>query len=582
MRTLPARLQLANDHIDAGRDEQARAILARALAADPDDTDANSMICYVLRRLGRYEQALFYARRALTRVPADPNLLTNLGNLLMTTGDFDGAREAYSRAVASDPGHAEARVGLSNSLNVRHRYDEAEAACRAGLERHPGYPKLLANLGVSLLYSGRAREAVRVLREGAALHPDDPKLAIGVPHTMNYAGDSDPADVLGAHRAYGVLLRRMFGPPGVLPARTGVGRLRVGFMSGDLRAHACAFFIEPLLEHLDRAAFEPVCYSTALREDATSARLRSRVGLWRSVAHLDIHELVRVIRGDRVDVLVELSGLTDGHRLPALHLRCAPVQATYFGYPNTTGVQGVDRRIVDSITDPPGEADALAVERLARLDPCFLCYRPLEGAPAPGRDRDGAFTFGSFNNLAKLDDLTVDLWAVALRAAPGSRLFLKNQGLATEGMRALTARRFEAAGIDPARLELEPPGAGAAEMLGAYARMDAMLDSFPYHGTTTTCEALFMGVPVVTLMGRVCAARVSGSILAACGRQEWAAATPEAFAGIAGALAAEGPRDAGARLALRGRFLDSPACDAPAFARRFGALLRDMRRAAGT
>ncbi len=576
MTSLPPRLKIANDHIDAGRLEQARAALQRALQSDPDDTDANSMMCWVLRRLGEHDRAMFFAGRALRRFPDDPNLLVNLGNLQLQKGRADDAIATYHRAAAAAPDHAECVVGLSNALALAHRHDESLAVCREGLERHPDYPKFLSNSAAALLQMGRAREAVATLRRAASLHPDDPRIATGMANAVNYAGDEEPDTILAAHAAYGALVERLLGPTPQPPPLSGRTRPRIGFLSGDLRTHSVGYFAEPILEHLDRGAFETIVYSTAGNEDAMSARMRGHVSLWRNVVVAEIDELARLIRADGVDILIELAGHTLGNRLLVLHRRPAPIQMTAIGYPNTTGLSAADYRMGDPVILPD---DPDRFERVVRVGPSCVCYRPPGDAPPP-ECAPGPFTFGSFNTLAKLDDLTVSLWARTMAKVPDSRLLLKASALRSEAVRRDVSGRFERAGVAPDRLDLLGWSPGTAEHLSLYNRVDVALDTFPYHGTTTTCEALFMGVPVVTLMGRTAAARVGGSILRGAGFPELVADDPEAFVRAAGDLAARGRRDDLNRRRLRDALLASTICDGPGFARRLGAALTSLVRAA--
>jgi protein O-GlcNAc transferase len=576
----PARLNLARTHIEQGRYDQARAVLARILTREPLDPAANNLMGFTLRRLGLDAQAMFYARRALDAEPGNPGLAVNVANLLLAAGDPDNAADMYRRAIDLEPARPEARVGLTHALHARRRHHDAVPVAREGLRHAPDDPRLAAALAESLLYSGRPRDAVDALRHARAANPDNPTLARALAVASNYAGHLAPTDLLDAHRAWGRQVESAVTPSLTHPPAPDDPErpLRLGVISGDLRNQACAFFIEPILEHLDRDRFTTTCYSTCPAEDHVSRRLRDHVRQWRHVPRETPHELAAIIRRDRIDIIIDCSGHTDGNRLLALHHRPAPIQATYLGYPNTTGLTAIDLRIVDHVTDPAPAFDALAVERLLRLDPCFLCYRPPDEAPQPTRDPASAFTFGSFNNLAKMDDDAIRLWAAAMAQSPGARLLLRNHGLTTESARDEVRARLADAGIDPARLDLHPPAADSRATLAAYASMDAMLDSFPYHGTTTTCEALFMGVPVVTLMGDRSASRVGGSILRAAGCGEWAADSPEAYIHAAESLARAGPRDRAARDELRSRFNASPVRDAPAFAARLGDALRTVWR----
>jgi predicted O-linked N-acetylglucosamine transferase (SPINDLY family) len=487
-------------------------------------------------------------------------------------------------ALAKDERSLQARLGLVNVLNTSTRFDEAEEACIRGLEIYPGHVTLTGDLSLARMMAGRAREAVAVLKEGLRRNPGERSLIAALPYAMNYAGDVDPREIFEAHAAYGRLVKEN-APGNHLPPHVDLNpdrRLRLGVLSGDLRTHAVGFFAEPLLAGHDRAQFEITCYSTTSHEDATSKRLATYVSRWRNVSRESSFTLNAIVRRDEIDLLLEYSGLSAGHRLPMLHLRPAPVQMTYFGYPNTTGIEACDYRIVDSLTDPREPwYDALAVEKLWRLDPCFLCYSPPSGLPDPASapsSRGQPFTFGSFNALSKLDDLTVSMLAGVLHAAPGAQLFMKYHGLNGASVRRSVLARFAAAGVGEDRLLLEGPEPNAAAMMPHYARMDVMLDSFPYHGTTTTCEALYMGVPVVTRAGRTCLSRVGVSILTNAGLPELIAEDEAGFIRIASGLAKNPSQLAAVRSGLRDRFVASPACDAKAYVGRMQGAFRQMWR----
>jgi predicted O-linked N-acetylglucosamine transferase (SPINDLY family) len=575
----------AQTHMAAGRFEQAQALLTQSLARNPNQPLAIDLLAGILMRLGRMDQAKFYARRSVSLRPGDPNALFNLGKLLVTVGEAGEAIECFQKAAALEPDNPVTLGALTNALNVSQQFDEAERVARRGLERWPEHVDLMVDLASSLQCTGRVREAVPILRRASALAPDDPFAATLYAGSVNYAGDVEPGDAFEAHRAYGRLVERAF-PGGHLAPRLDPDperRLRLAVLSGDLRAHACGYFIEPLLEHHDKTVVEITCLSTASVEDAVSARLRRMAEGWKTVTPLTVPQLADLIRKDRYDIILEMSGHTGGHRLQMFQLRPAPISITYFGYPNTTGVSAIDYRLVDSITDPCEPwYDGLASEKLWRLDPCFLCYKAhaLAPAAAPPPSASGQpFTFGSFNNLAKHDEIALDLYRRALEAVPGSRMMFKYGGLQRPEVRERMLSRLAGAGVDASRVILEPPGKSTLETLPSYAKMDLMLDSFPYHGTTTTCESLYMGVPVVTMMGRVCAARVSGSILANIGLGDLVAQSPEEYASIAAGLARDPARLASIRSGLRARMLASPVCDGPGFARRMEAALRAMWRA---
>jgi len=300
---------------------------------------------------------------------------------------------------------------------------------------------------------------------------------------------------------------------------------------------------------------------------------------WHPCASMSMEGLDAAIRERSIDVLIELSGHTEAGRLPALAGKPAPVIISAIGYPNTTGLPSVDWRVVDSITDPPG-SEHLCTERLLRLDPCFLCYSPPSQAPEPAMPpADAPIMFGSFNNAAKIGPSSIELWARVLKAVPGSRLLLKSQTLSDAAGRARIERRFTEAGIDASRLELLAWSKTRQEHLELYARVHVALDTVPYNGTTTTCEALWMGVPTVTTLGDRHAARVSASLLHAAGHAELVAKDAEDFVRLSAALAQDRARLSTLRANLRAELRASPLCDAPAYAARFHAAIRECWKA---
>jgi predicted O-linked N-acetylglucosamine transferase (SPINDLY family) len=362
-------------------------------------------------------------------------------------------------------------------------------------------------------------------------------------------------------------------------------RLTLGFVSSDLRTHSISWFLLPLLANLDRKAFRVACYDTGVKADRVTERLRRLSDVWRNLPRLTPSALSAQIRADGVDIAIDLSGHTAGHRLATLHMRPAPLQVTWLGYPNTTGVRAIDLRIVDAVTDPLMDDGAsserpstVATERLLRLPECFLCYGPPDDAleptmPEPGGS-SGGVVFGSFSTLSKVNDACAALWAKVLGAVPGSRLLLKNRAFATPAVRDRVVRRLAAAGLDPARIEAAAWTDSTADHLAYYRRLHIALDTWPYCGTTTTCEALWMGVPVVTLAGATHASRVGASLLTTTELTDLIARTEEEYVSIAAALAADPARIAALRSSLRERMRRSPLCDAPGFAARFGAALR--------
>ncbi|MEO8214471.1 MAG: hypothetical protein ABI560_14820, partial [Myxococcales bacterium] len=338
-------------------------------------------------------------------------------------------------------------------------------------------------------------------------------------------------------------------------------RLRVGYVSGDLRSHSVASFIEPILEAHDRSAVELFCYSDGIA-DAVTARIKAVAGAdgWRETRMLTDAALAARVIEDGIDILVDLAGHSADNRLLAFARRPAPVQVTYCGYPGTTGVAAIGWRLTDAEADPRGDSDSHYSERLWRLPHGFLCFRPDPDAPAAGplpAEANGFVTFGSFNNLSKLSEETLDLWGIILQMVPGSRLVLKSRGLSDLPPRQRLLHAFQARGVDPARVQTIAYAATPRQHLRLYDQIDIALDPFPYNGTTTTCEALWMGVPVVTVAGRTHAGRVGASLLHRVGYPELIASNRSQVLRIARGLAGDLPGLATLRNELRPKMMAS-------------------------
>ncbi len=527
---------------ELGRAEEAIESLRRALSIEPGHTEAALTLAHALAARGRAGEAAGALRGALRHRPDDVRLLTNLGAVLQGLGELS----------------------------------EAETRWREAVRLSPGEPRVENNLIALLCAQGRVPEAAAWAREVLARRPDDPVIHSNLLLTLHYLPDIDDAALYDEHRRWGE--RHGSGAPaGDYPQSPDPARrLRVGYVSADFRRHSVACFLEPLLAQHDRTTVEVFCYSDVKNPDTVTRRFQTLADAWRDTAELDDAALAARIRADRIDVLVDLAGHTAGNRLRVFARRPAPVQITYLGYPDTTGLETIDYRLTDALADPPPAGQRYA-ERLLRLDRCFLCYRPPPEAPpvtTPPALATGAITFGSFNHLAKINDAVLDLWVEVLRAVPGSRLLLKNHSLTDAAVRECVRNGLSARGIDPRRVDLRGHLPALQDHLAAYGNLDVALDTFPYNGTTTTCEALWMGVPVVSLAGTRHSARVGLSLLAAIGHSEWATEDPASYVHAAVALAADLPALARTRAALRDGLAGSPLWDAAALAREVEAAYR--------
>lgn len=580
-----SQLTLAQQHLQAGRLEQAKTILTRLAASSPQDLGVNNTLAVVLARLMEHERARYFAEKAVAIDPASPAARVNLGNILYFLGDFAGALRHFEAGLAADAAHLGCLRGRAKALLVLARPSEAESAAGAGLERHAGDRDLRVVLADAALELGRPERALELRRALAQERPGDADLLRGLAFTMNYAPGVDPPAVLDAHRAAAAAtVAGLTIPPPPRPRGPEGRRLVVGVLSSDLREHSVARFAAAVVAGLDPEGFSVACYSASPGGDATTAFFKRHASVFREVFGKPPAAVASQIRADGVDVLLELGGLTHGQHLPVLALRPAPLVVTAIGYPNTTGLPSVHLRLVDSLTDPPAPdpAGEPMTERPLRLDPCFLCYTPPDGTPEPGPRAGGPVTFGSFNAGAKLNDGVIELWASIVSGVPGARLLLKNRTLGDAGAREQIRSRFERAGLRGESLELVGQTPSPADHLAMYARVDVALDPFPYHGTTTTCEALWMGVPVVTLAGPQTpgrhASRVGVSLLSAAGVPEWIGGSREEYALIAAGLASDPGGLELLRRTLRARVGASALCDRGSYARRLGAALaREFR-----
>ena len=608
MVTVPEAFALAREHHQAGRLAEAEGLYTRILAVAPDHADCLHLMGVLANQTGRSDLAVRLIGEALARDGGDAAYHSNLGNALHALGRLDEAGGSYRRALALKPDYAGAHYNLASLLQAQGRCEEALGHFERALALWPEHPDLHSNCGAALMELGRLSEAMarfeRALalkpglaearnnlgkvcqelgrmaeaeahyREALRLRPDYAEAHSNLLMTLTYLLDRSADRLLAEHREYG---RRHDGP--VLPhanSRAPGRRLRIGYVSGDFRRHVVGGFFEPVLAAHDRVAVSLHLYSETRRPDGVTAHFKTMADGWRDTAGLGDEALAAQIRADGIDILVDLAGHSAFNRLPVFALKPAPVQVTWLGYPGTTGLAAMDYRLVDPVSDPEDSADTHATEALVRLNDGFLCYRP---PPAPEPECEpGPLTFGSFNNLNKLSQPVQALWAELLHRLPDARLLLKSRQLADPAVARSLRSAFEKRGIAGERLDLRGWTATSEAHLGTYRRLDVALDPFPYAGTTTTCEALWMGVPVVTLAGDRHAARMGASLLSRMGLEELIAADEAEYLEIAASLAADPGRRARLRAELRPRMAASPLADADALTRRLETAYRTMWR----
>jgi len=549
----------------------------RAIAAQPTGAVYHNSLGNALKGLGHHDEALACYERALQLNPGLADVHYNLGNTWRELGRLAEAADAYRRCLAIHPDSARAHNNLGNTLQDLGQADAAAACYQRALELEPDYVEAYTNLGTVRKNQGRLDEALACYERAIALRPDDFAAETNRLYAMHFSTAYDA-------RAIGDEARRWdshFAAP-LQPARATYTntpspdrRLRVGYVSPDLRAHPVGRFLLPLLEAHDHRQFEFFCYSSLLAPDAVTERLRAAADVWRDVAMLTDEQLAQAVREDQIDILVDLTMHMAGCRLLAFARRPAPVQATYLAYCSTTGLDAIDYRLTDPYLDPPGGEERCYSEQSVRLPDTYWCYRPLAEtppvAPLPALAA-GRVTFGCLNQFCKVSATTLDTWSHLLRAVPQSRLLLH----AYEGEhRDRTRTRLAGLGVDPDRLTFVG-FLSATDYFELYQQIDVALDPFPYGGGTTSCDALWMGVPVVSLAGRTAVGRSGLSILSNVGLPELVVSGVEQYVELAATLAQDLPRLSELRLTLRHRMQQSPLMDAPRFARNVETAYRTM------
>jgi protein O-GlcNAc transferase len=565
-----------------GRAEEAIAAFREALALEPNLAEAHHQLGNALKSLRRYAEAAASLRAAALLAPENAAVWLNLGVACLEQGWSEEAVARFRRAVELEPFRPDARNVLGHALLVQGRCAEARRQLEEALRLRPGYAAAHDNLGRVLKAQGRAGEALAQHRAALAVQPK-PETHSNLLFSLNFPAGLAPEDVWAEHRRWAELhaepLRAGWQPPAndFEPER----RLRIGYVSPDFVNHAVSYFFEPALAARDRAAFEVTCYSDARVPDAVTERLRAQSDRWRDLAGRNDEAAAAQIRSDGIDILVDLAGHTARNRLLAFARRPAPVQVTWLGYPNTTGMASMDYRVSEPVSDPPGATEAWHSEKLLRLAGPFACYSPPAEAPEvspPPSLASGFITFGCFNHAAKLGPEVIQLWAGVLGGVPGSRLLLRSHGWSDPETADAMRARFAAHGIAPERIELDGARLSLAAHLERYREVDVALDPFPYNGTTTSCEALWMGVPLVTLAGGEHRSRVGVSLLTHLGAPQWIAPDPAGYVAICRSLVESPSALAEIRAGLRPRMRSGPLCDAAAFARRLEGAFREIWR----
>ena len=588
-------------HLHASRENHDAAIACfdKVLALSPQAFQACLAKAAVVEKLGRHLEAIDLLLKSLSINSAQPDVILKLGGLYELNSEYSKAGELYRKVISSDVKNIAAINALALLYNTtmqfgkalstirmivdtgyesketiynyalilasNRKYKEAIEQYTRVLDIDPGFTRALVNLGNILLLSARPDEARALYLKAYKLEPDYLDAASNMLMSLNYTNTVTKNDVYRLHvdrsrrLELAVTQRQQHSYSHEV--------LRIGYVSPDLRSHSVAYFFEAILKYSNNLSVVNYCYSSTNKKDAVSEFIESACDNWRDVYSYTDEALADQIEKDEIDILVDLSGYTSGNRLGMFAMKSAPIQITYLGYPNTTGLTTVDYRIVDAITDPAEITDFMA-EKPIYMEPSFLCYSPPVNCPSVSELpalSNGYITFGSFNNLAKMTEEVIELWALILSRVTNSKLCIKSKQYSDDAVKNSHIKLFEKYGVNANRLSLMQYADSVDDHLSCYSLIDIALDTFPYNGTTTTCEALWMGVPVVTVLGDRHAARVSGSILNAAGLQQLLARDNAEYVEIACDLASNLNYLSDLRGAMRDKLVSSPLLDGRTF-----------------
>jgi len=605
---------LGNLYKELGDPEKAKSNYKRSLDIQPHNIDALKGLGDILPEIGEANAAVDYLSRANSLQPDNPQILFALATIFQQINETGKAIELYNKTIRIKPDYTEALNDFGTLLIDSGNTVEGIATLKRALELKPDMAVVYYNIGRGLINLDRISEAEWNYKKSLEIDPEFPlawnnlagiytqgryKEAIASYRTamtkkftsaikitthssnvhsnllfaMHYAPTIDARQLFKEHRKWNEnhAIKLNHYTPDHKNDRSPDKRLRIGYLSPDFRVHPVAYFILAILGCHDKKQVETFCYSNVDHPDQATEHLKEMSDHWREIFTLSDQRVSDMIQDDKIDILVDLSGHTAHNRLILFAGKPAPVQVTYLGYPNTTGLDAMDYRITDTLADPPGKTERFHSERLIRLPGCFLCYIPPKGAPdvkdlSASTSRN--ITFGSFNNRAKITPKVVETWSKILHALPGSRMIIKAKSLVDNKIQNQLIEQFQNLGISKERLSLMGFIKSKADHFKLYNQIDIALDTFPYNGTTTTCEALWMGVPVLTLKGDIHCSRVGYSILNCIGLPELTTETIDKYISKAVDLANNIDELKHYRRNIRSMMQGSPLMDAEGFTHR--------------
>ncbi|MBF0358328.1 MAG: tetratricopeptide repeat protein [Magnetococcales bacterium] len=567
---------------ELGRFDEAVASYQRAIAIADDYADAHYNLANIMRDLGRFDEAVASYQRTIAIADDYADAHYNLANIYMDQERLDDAVLSYQKALTIKPDYAKAYSNLGNTFKKQDKLAEATICYQKAISIQADFVEAHSNLGNILQDQGKIAQGVASHKKALAIKPEHLEARSNYLLGLHY-GECSREELFNEHKVCNLYYGKKHHRSTSNHKRAGDAEkpLIIGFVSGDFKRHSVSYFLQPLFAAYNREKIAIHCYSNLHHEDDITHLLRQQVKGWHNIAGKSDQEVIDLIKSDRIDILVDLSGHTKYNRLTLFAQKPAPIQVTWLGYPDTTGLTAIDYRISDPIADPHGESDNYCVERLVRLADGFLCYQPPVDTPdilPTPMLVNGHTTFVSFNNLAKLTPQVIKVWSRILLATSGSRLIIKNRSMLCSEVRQSCLAMFEQESIDPDRLTLLGRVPAVKDHFAIYGQADIGLDPFPYNGTTTTCEALWMGVPVVVLSGDRHSSRVGASLLSQIGLEELIAKDVDEYIEKAVSLANSRTNLDKLRQGMRHRLQTSPLCDSQGFAKSMEEAFRNMWR----
>lgn len=565
-----AYLALGNSYQLLKQTDEALICFQKAIQIKPDYAEAYNNIGTILKDQGKFDKALSYYYKALEYKPTDYEVLNNLGIALKSQGKLRDAISCYEKAIVLKPDYAEVYNNIGIAFKDEGRLSDAIECYKKTILLKPELFEAYNNMGVALKDQGRIEEAITYYHDALKLKPDYVSAHSNLLYGLHHLETIDPVQLFEQHKLWADIHAASFSNkmPSYDNSKREAHRLRIGYVSPDFRTHSVAYFMESILKTHDRKNFEIFCYSDVAIRDETTTFFKHLADYWRDISGIPDEDAVEYIIKDQIDILVDLAGHTARNRMLLFARKPAPLQITYLGYPNTTGLKTIDYRLTDYLADPPHKTDHLYTEKLIRMPHSFLCYTPYKKSPAVSNlpaEQAGFITFGSFNNRAKITPCVVKTWAQILKTVSNSRLYLKSKSFSDGITQEMLRDMFVNNGVLPERIKFLTHTPTTYSHLESYNSIDIGLDTFPYNGTTTTCEALWMGVPVIVLSGDFHVSRVGVSLLTNVGLKELISNSLNDYTKIAVDLAENKQRLKQIRAGLRSKMTQSSLMDTKLF-----------------